>query len=266
MDGIVVANFLGVQVHAVTQGDLVRLIRAAVEARARLIVGNHNLNSLALVRRSETMRAFYNECGVVYADGMPVVAIARLLGHAFRREHRITSIDFIGDIFRVASERGWRVFYLGSTRDVIHRAAGVFRARHPGLQLFVRDGYFNAAPDSHENAEVLSEINRAAPDILIVGMGMPRQEEWTWRNRADLNATVLFPIGALADYTAGAVPTPPRWAGRVGLEWAFRLIAEPRRLSRRYLVEPWVLVGPVALELLKVLKRSLFQKTPESQG
>jgi N-acetylglucosaminyldiphosphoundecaprenol N-acetyl-beta-D-mannosaminyltransferase len=197
------------------------------------------------------MRAYYDLCDIAYADGMPVVAIARALGYPFSREHRITSLDFIDQILSEAASRAWRICYLGSTAEVVSKAAEVFRANHPGLQLDVRSGYFDARKGSHEALQVVAEINSFSPDILIVGMGMPRQEEWLLDNHQALNATVLFPIGALADYIAGAIPTPPRWAGRWGLEWFFRLMAEPKRLGRRYILDPWTLAWPLTVEFLR---------------
>jgi N-acetylglucosaminyldiphosphoundecaprenol N-acetyl-beta-D-mannosaminyltransferase len=245
------ASILGLTVHAVSREHLLSVVQGAVATRTRLILGNHNLNSLSLCRRNNLMRDYYDICNVVYADGMPVVVIAKALGYPFTRKHRITALDFIDQIFADAVSRGWRVFYLGTTDTIVHAAAEYFRSNHHGLQLAVRSGYFDARPGSPHNAEVIESINAFAPDILIVGMGMPRQEEWLLDNHRGLNATVLFPIGALADYVAGAIPTPPRWTGRWGLEWLFRLVTEPRRLGRRYLLEPWTLVWPLTVQFLR---------------
>jgi N-acetylglucosaminyldiphosphoundecaprenol N-acetyl-beta-D-mannosaminyltransferase len=100
-------------------------------------------------------------------------------------------------------------------------------------------GYFD--PGGEENERVLRAIEAFAPDVLLVGMGMPRQEHWIMDNLDRLGSTVLLPCGASIDYVAGEIPTPPRWAGRWGLEWLYRLLAEPGRLWKRYLIEPWFL-------------------------
>lgn len=123
------------------------------------------------------------------------------------------------------------------------------RAQWPGLQIEGRHGYFNKAVRSLDNLDVLTEIAQYQPDLLMVGMGMPVQEEWIVENLAHLPISTVVACGALMDYVAGVVPTAPRWLGPVGLEWAFRLTAEPRRLARRYLVEPWSILQLVRKHL-----------------
>jgi N-acetylglucosaminyldiphosphoundecaprenol N-acetyl-beta-D-mannosaminyltransferase len=101
----------------------------------------------------------------------------------------------------------------------------------------VGHGYFDPAGEANES--VLEEIRRFAPEVVMIGMGMPRQEQWIADNINSLGSAVVLPCGAAIDYVAGEIPTPPRWAGRWGLEWLYRLLAEPGRLWKRYLVEPW---------------------------
>jgi N-acetylglucosaminyldiphosphoundecaprenol N-acetyl-beta-D-mannosaminyltransferase len=150
-----------------------------------------------------------------------------------------------------AAENGWRVFYLGSSPGVAEEGAKRLRQTYPELQIQTMHGYFDTNLQSQENDRVLNAIEVYKPHILMVGMGMPRQEYWIQQNLKRLCANVILPAGAAIDYVAGAVPTPPRWAGRFGLEWAFRLTAEPQRLWRRYLVEPWSILGVVAQDFLK---------------
>lgn len=242
-------RLLGSRVQAVTTDHLVQSISEAVVSRRRLVIGHQNLHSLALLQDNRELRDFFERADVVYADGMSVVTIARLHGAAFTREHRITSLDFAERLFQRAAAEGWRVFYLGSAPGVIARGIAAFERMAPGLEIRFRHGYFDDRAGSSESEALCEAINDYDPDLLIVGMGMPRQEQWISRSRHRLSARVLMPIGALADYHAGAIPTPPRWAGRLGLEWAFRLMAEPKRLGRRYLVEPFRLVGPMMRSL-----------------
>lgn len=124
------------------------------------------------------------------------------------------------------------------------------RAQYPELKIAAADGYFEATGD--ENNLVLQKIRDFAPEILMVGMGMPRQEHWIHDNFGRVGKAIMLPCGAAIDYVAGEVPTPPRWAGRFCLEWLCRLVTEPRRLWRRYLLEPWFLLFLTAVYWCRV--------------
>jgi N-acetylglucosaminyldiphosphoundecaprenol N-acetyl-beta-D-mannosaminyltransferase len=113
----------------------------------------------------------------------------------------------------------------------------------------VRDGYFDMAADSADSVAIRDEIEAFAPDVVMVGMGMPRQEAWVVRNHALIKPCAIFTVGAAFDYEAGVQKAAPRWMGRLGVEWLFRLVVDPMRLFRRYCIEPWSLI-PAALRTL----------------
>lgn len=243
--------FLGIRVGAYTRDDLNRAIAGAVDAGTRIVIANHNMNSVSLVRRDAQLRAFYDSADVIHVDGMPLVPLGRALGAPLQRAHRVTYVDWVPALMAAAAQAGWRVFYLGGRPGVADRACNVLRARHPTLSIAARHGYFDQRPDSADSAAILDEIARFAPHVLMVGLGMPRQELWVHAHRRHLTANATLLAGAALDYVAGAVPTPPRWAGRWSLEWAFRLAAEPRRLTRRYLIEPWPVLGLFVSEWIR---------------
>jgi N-acetylglucosaminyldiphosphoundecaprenol N-acetyl-beta-D-mannosaminyltransferase len=232
-------RMIGVRVQALTMSGLNALVEEAVKSGHRRIIANHNLHSVYVVHREVRMRAFFERAHTIHVDGMPLIWIGKLLGYPFRREHRVTYADWIDSLMAEASRHEWRVFYVGSKPGVADRGAAILRSRFPQLQIETAHGYFDARPDSAENQAVLARIETCQPNLLLVGMGMPRQEHWVLDNIDRLHANAVLTVGAAIDYVAGAIPTPPRWAGRLGAEWLFRLIVEPRRLTRRYLIEPW---------------------------
>lgn len=244
-----VYTLLGVQVHALTIPDLNAQIAQAVADGQMRVIGNHNLHSVYLNSRDEKMRRFNRQADLIHIDGMPLVVWGRLLGYPLRAEHRVTFMDWVWSLMEEAARQGWRVFYLGGKPGVAERAAQVLRARYPGLCIETRHGYFEPA----ENEAILAQIAAFAPQVLMVGMGMPRQEHWVLDNREGIRANAVLLSGACFDYIAGAVPTPPRWMGRLGLEWLFRLATEPARLAKRYLVEPWSII-PLALKDLAAVR------------
>jgi N-acetylglucosaminyldiphosphoundecaprenol N-acetyl-beta-D-mannosaminyltransferase len=235
--------FLGVTLQPRSMPEMNTLVERGIRERRRWIIANHNLHSVYLFHRYPRLREFYSDVNWTYLDGMPLVALGRLYGYPLQRKQRVTHADWMGPLMELAAARGWRVFNLGSPPQVAERGAAQLRKLYPALQIEVSDGYFDARRDSDENEALVARINAYSPDLLMVGMGMPRQEFWTQENFARLKAHVILSSnGAAFEYLAGAVPTPPRWAGRMGLEWIFRLVHEPRRLFARYLIEPWYIL------------------------
>jgi len=125
------------------------------------------------------LKEFYSHAHSTYVDGMPLVALGRLYGYPLQREQRVTNVDWTGPLMELAASRGWRVFNLGSSKQVAEQGAAKLRNLYPGLQIEVSDGFFDARRGSAENEALVKRINAYRPDLLMVGMGMPRQEYWT---------------------------------------------------------------------------------------
>jgi N-acetylglucosaminyldiphosphoundecaprenol N-acetyl-beta-D-mannosaminyltransferase len=242
-------RMLGVDFDLLTTARLHRAAVEAVESGRRWVIGGHNMHSIYLCHDDPAMRRFYERSHWTFLDGMPLVWLARSLGMPARREHRHAPVDWMPGLLAIAAEKGWRVFFLGSEPGVDERGAARLRERFPGLQLRTHHGFFDATPGSAEAEAVLEEINGWQPDLLAVCMGMPRQEHWIVDHLDRLDAGVIFNLGALMDLFAGELPIPPRWIGQVGMEWAYRLCSHPRRVWRRYLVEPWFLLPHLARDI-----------------
>jgi N-acetylglucosaminyldiphosphoundecaprenol N-acetyl-beta-D-mannosaminyltransferase len=247
-------EFLGMQVDALTVESLFQVSAAAVTQNRQIVIANHNMHSLYLQRRSQSMRRFYEEADYVHADGMWIVYLARLFKQPLLRENRITSLDWLDGFLRMAQRNSWRVFFLGGTPAVCERFEHYIRSTYAMLSSGHHNGYFETRPGSADNEEVLSAIGRFSPHILVVCMGMPRQEEWIHDNRGRLTANVIFPLGGILDYLVGETATPPRWTGPMGVEWAYRLLHDPRRLAGRYLGEPICLAPWIIAEALRALR------------
>lgn len=253
-----VYRLLGVWANAFTLDSLLETVADSVadtvaDTAARpdpppqAIIGSHNLHSIYLYHHDPKTRRFFDQAAhYIFIDGMPFIWWGRALGYPLRREHRLTCVDWVPPFMARAAAEGWRVFCLGNRPGVAETGAQKFRAWNPGLVIETRHGYFKT---EGEIQAALDLINAWSPDVLLVGMGMPRQEHWILDYHARLNVRCIITVGAAMDYFAGAIPTPPRWMGRIGLEWLARLWAEPRRLARRYLVEPWFLLPGMAADL-----------------
>jgi N-acetylglucosaminyldiphosphoundecaprenol N-acetyl-beta-D-mannosaminyltransferase len=231
----------GVTVDAFTAQGLTEAVGEAIKTASRWVIANHNLHSLYLHRTDAEMRRFYLFADYCHIDGMPLILLAQAMGIPLTRENRITYLDWIDPLMARAEAESWHVFYLGSRPGVAAQGAQVLRGRYPHLKIAVHDGYFDHSGSA--NDAVLAAIDGFGTQILMVGMGMPRQEHWILQNAHKLGVNVLLPCGACIDYVAGVVYSPPRWTGKVGVEWMFRLFADPKRLWKRYLVEPGALVA-----------------------
>jgi N-acetylglucosaminyldiphosphoundecaprenol N-acetyl-beta-D-mannosaminyltransferase len=240
-----VHHLLGVRVGEYDIPRLNERIAVATARGERIVIANHNLHSLYLWGRDAKLRDFHAAAEVTHVDGMSLIFLGCLVGVPLQRRHRVTYVDWIGPLMREAARRRWRVFSVGGQPGVFERAAERLRADHPGLILQGAHGYFDQKPGSRESAAMVARIAAFRPHVLLVGMGMPRQEHWVHDHRSVLSANAILMAGAAMDYVAGVVPTPPRGAAGVGFEWLWRLAAEPGRLWRRYLIEPWYVLGMV---------------------
>ena len=249
-------RLLGGEVDLITPWDVLRRIDAAAAADDKpVVIANHNAHSLFLLRRSESLQAFFAEADLIQIDSVPLILWGQLLGLPLKRAMRSTYLDWRDDFWRLAEARRWRVYYLGGAPGVAETAAAQLSARYPNVDLGYHHGYFEQRRDAVENREVQAEITEFDPHVLLVGMGMPLQEAWTRESRGSIRRGAILTVGAAFDYEAGTQAPAPRWTGALGLEWLARLIGQPTRLAGRYLVEPWSLIGPALGDIAAALAR-----------
>ena len=219
----------------ITVEELHAEIKRLVVSGKRGTVLNVNANCLNLLSGSPGLREFFRGADVVFCDGWGVMLAARLLGG--RIPVRITYADWAWQLAAFAEAEGLSLFLLGARPGVAQMAARRLRARHPNLDISgTKHGYFDHASGSRGNEALLRAINAAKPDILIVGLGMPLQERWLMENRHRIDAGVALTGGAVFDYVSGGLRRGPRLLTGNGFEWLARLLVEPRRLWRRYLL------------------------------
>lgn len=250
-------HLLGQAVDLVRPEEVLHHVETWVRERRKVIIANHNLNSMALLQKQPRLKRFYARADLVEVDSAPLIYFAKLLGLHGKAFHRCTYLDWRDHFWSLADRNGWRVMYVGGEKEVVERARERLSANYPGADIRVRDGFFNVAAGSAENTAVVEQVKAFAPQILFVGMGMPRQELWILDNLEALPDCVIFNVGAAFDYEAGEQKAAPRWMGRMGIEWAYRLFHDPRRLARRYLIEPWSLSGLIVADLWAAVRRRM---------
>jgi len=250
--GLPLIRVLGIPIHAVDVARLHAELQAAVERRSQALFLHVNVHGMNLAVRWPWLHKLYNRADLVFCDGAGVMIGARLLGH--RIPQRITYADWIWQLAALCERQGYTVFLLGGRPGIADVAAARLTDRFPRLQVCgTMHGYFDKRIGGEENDSVLRAIRRAQPDILLAAMGMPVQEMWLDQNRRDLHVGVALTAGAALDYASGELRRAPRWMTDRGLEWLGRLMLEPRRLWRRYLLGNPAFLFRVLMERMGVL-------------
>jgi N-acetylglucosaminyldiphosphoundecaprenol N-acetyl-beta-D-mannosaminyltransferase len=192
-----------------------------------------NLDFIRLARQDRVFRETINAADLAVADGIATVWLSRLAGSAV--PERVAGVDLVEVCCRIAAEVGRSVFLLGAAEATSVAAAERLRARTPGLRVHRYSPPFGPLSDA-EDRLIVEMIREAAPAFLFVALGAPRQDLWIRDRLGLLDVPVAMGVGCTVDLLAGRVRRAPVMVQRAGLEWAFRLIQEPRRLWRRYLV------------------------------
>ena len=239
-------HLLGAPLDPVTLGDALRLVDEAVASRRPTLNASLNAAKLVRMQTDSELRESIELCDLVTADGVPVVWAARALGHPV--PGRVNGTDLMELLFAHAAERGYSVYLLGSEAGILSRARAEIERRHPAIRIAgTQHGFF--APSEEES--VVQRIAATRPDILFVALGTPQKELFQARHRDELGVPFTMGVGGSFEVLAGMRKRAPRWAQRTGLEWAFRLVQEPRRLAGRYVVGNTRFVYLVGREVLR---------------
>ena len=221
----------GVPLHPDTMGQTVTRIERLIDAG-----GAHQhvvLNAAKVVQMADdaSLRDIVANCAVINADGQSIVWAARLLGAEV--PERVTGVDLMQHLLDKAAERGWPVYFLGATEQVVADVVRIEQERHPGLAVA---GWRNGFWTPEQEADVVAGVAASHATVLFVAMPTPRKERFLAEHLDALGVTFAMGVGGSFDIVAGVTRRAPLWMQRAGLEWAYRLLQEPRRMFKRYLV------------------------------
>jgi glycosyltransferase, WecB/TagA/CpsF family len=229
-------NILGVDVDAVTMAEAVDVVRRAMDTRAGVMVATANAEMLMRATHDEELRRILNASALVVPDGAGTVWAARHLGHAM--PERVAGYDLAQELLRCAPAEGRRVYFFGSAPGVAEKAKAKAEQLYPGIEIVgVRNGFFSPA----DNAAIIAEIRAARPDLLLVALGVPKQEKWIAAHLAELDVPVAIGVGGTLDVMAGVMKRAPYWMQRAKLEWLFRGLMQPKRAGRLLALPKFVL-------------------------
>ena len=226
------AELLGVVFDTVTMEAAVdRCIELCRAPRASHTVITANASHLCMMRRDPELTLACRAAHLTVADGMSVVWALRASGQP--APERVAGVDLMARLLVAAGEHRLRVYFLGARHEVVTALVERSRAQCPGIEIAgFRDGYFS--PDEH--LSIVDEIRASGAQMLFVGMPSPFKETWCERHRQRLDVPVIMGVGGSFDVLAGFIKRAPRWVQSLGLEWFWRLLMEPRKLWKRYLI------------------------------
>jgi N-acetylglucosaminyldiphosphoundecaprenol N-acetyl-beta-D-mannosaminyltransferase len=232
--GLPVTHALWTKVHLLRVEELHKAIGELIEQGQHSLVLNVNAHCMNLTYGTPWFRKILDDASVVFCDGAGVALALRLWAHVHVPE-RITYASWTWQLAQFAEEHEYRLYFIGGKPGVAAAAARKLCERFKSLQIAgTHHGYFEKR--GPENDAVVAEIARTKPHILVAGFGMPIQERWLAENISKLNANVLLSGGAVFDFISGDVPRGPRLLVDNGFEWLARLVRDPRRLWRRYVI------------------------------
>ncbi len=236
-----------VRVQSLSMSDALAAIEARLDGNTgkMLQVAFVNPDCVNIARRDARYRKLVNHAGLVLADGIGMQIAGRMLQQPFSQN--VNGTDLFPRLCERLAQRQGSLYLLGAQPGVAEAVAARVLQEYPGLRVLgARDGYFSV----EEEAAVVADIHAAHPDVLLVAMGAPRQDCWIADHAARLGAGVAIGVGGLFDFYAGRIPRAPQWLRELGLEWAFRLMQEPGRMWRRYLIGNFSFLLAIAMQKL----------------
>src|SRR3954462_612089 len=221
-----------IRVDRISLEHMLSGIADAIVSKKSRTIFYANSYAVTLAEQEPSFAAAMGKADAVFCDGYGVYAASRVLGAPV--PERFAWPDWIEQLGAICRDRGASMFFLGAREGVAAEAGRRLELAVPGLRVHSHHGHF--AKDDESSRAVIDAVNSSGAAVLLVGFGMPLQELWITKHRAELQPTIVFAVGAMFDYVAGNVVRGPRWLTQHGFEWLTRLAIEPRRLWRRYLL------------------------------
>ena len=240
---------------ALTMSEVLNICIDHIAARRGLLIGVVNVAKIVNIRKDRELRAALGEADIVLADGAPIVWLSKMVGRPLPQ--RVAGIDIMFELLKEANNRSYGIYFLGAKRAVVEKVIHVVRRDYPGVRIAgYRDGYFS----EQEEQSVAEEIKNSRADILFVAISPPRKEVFLGKWREFMDVPICHGVGGSFDVVAGVARRAPVWMQKSGLEWLYRLIQEPRRMWKRYLVTNTKFIMLCFVEVTKALLSRLFGK------
>lgn len=244
--------FLGLNFDNLDLDEALSRLESYIAERTPRKIFTPNVALLVWSRHDPFLRDTYNSCDMVTVDGMVLYYALRILGTPLKASLSASLMFY--PLFRLSQEKGYRIYMVGAQRDTLTKAVANLNEQFPGADIVgSHHGYFDM---EHPPQELLDDIKRSQPDILMLGMATPYKEKFVQSNMADMNVPVSLGVGGMFDIAAGETHFAPIWIRKLALEWLYRLLQDPRRMWKRYLTTNTVFI---ALFLKEFVTKRIFR-------
>ncbi|MCA9408049.1 MAG: WecB/TagA/CpsF family glycosyltransferase, partial [Candidatus Omnitrophica bacterium] len=229
-------NICGTDIDNVSMEEVLQAIERYIRAGSCEYVVTPNVDHLIKLREDEEFRRIYADSAIRIPDGMPLIWASRYLKTPLRQ--KVSGSDLVLEICKLSDYKGYRLFFLGGEPPAAQLAKEKLETQFKSIQICgVYSPPFGFEYDKAENQKIVQMIKEVKPDILLVGLGAPKQEKWINRYYKELEVPVSIGVGITFGFISGMVKRAPIWMQKKGLEWLWRLLNEPKRLWKRYLLE-----------------------------
>lgn len=225
-------EMMGCQIDNLSMAETLQTIEGFIQSgkpHQHVVV---NVDKMVKASRDPELRKIINDCALVNVDGMPVVWASRLLGKPLKE--RIAGVDLFDALMQHSAKKGWRIFLLGATEEVVTTVKRVYENKYPAIAIV---GHRNGYWDANEEGQVVEQIKAAEADLLFVAISSPKKEQFLNRYQADMKIPFAMGVGGTFDVMAGKVNRAPIWMQKSGFEWFYRFLQEPRRMFKRYFID-----------------------------
>ncbi|NJP41563.1 WecB/TagA/CpsF family glycosyltransferase [Oscillospiraceae bacterium HV4-5-C5C] len=248
-------RFMNTEIDNLTMQEALGEIDRLIQEKNNAYVVTPNVDHIVQLETNEELRKIYADASLILADGKPLLWLAKWYGTPIKE--KISGSDLFPLLCKMAAEKGYKMFFLGAAEGVAAKAADNLAKRFSGLQVVgTYSPPLGFEKDRAEIERIKSMIKETHPDILIIGLGCPKQEKYIYYNREELGVPISLGLGASFDFEAGIIKRAPRWMANHGLEWLYRITQDPKRMAKRYLVDDRKILG-LAIKYRKRIKNEL---------
>lgn len=248
-------QFMNTEIDNLTMQEALEAIDKLIQEKKSAYVVTPNIDHIVQLETNKELQDVYANASLILTDGKPLLWIAKWYGTPIKE--KISGSDLFPLLCKMAAEKGYKMFFLGAAEGVAAKAAENLSNRYKGLQVVgTYSPPYGFEKDQEEMVKIKKMIREANPDILIVGLGCPKQEKFIYYNRKELGVPISLGLGASFDFEAGNIKRAPRWMADHGLEWLYRITQDPKRMAKRYLVDDRKILG-----LMIKYRRNVGRKT-----